>query len=215
MTSAPYWVSSDAQTTLYCGDATSMLVDVTYSQVGTVITDPPWYGMEFAHQIALGLRPWNEGEEAIWLAKVQSFYWQWLPHLRTLVEYNNGRAFISASQHHVPALARMAFLAGWPVRRLWYAPESEGLLQFGRPIPSAAAAAIEAAWDASGHFNQTDGAVLEAILAASEGTVFDPFCGTGTTLVAARAAGRAAIGIEARPETCALVVERMQAGGVG
>lgn len=200
----PYWKSADERVAIYCADATQMLGGVTFSAIGTVISDPPWYGMEFAHQLALGIRSWSRDEEAIWLAQLEAFYWEWLPHLRTLVEYNNGRAFLFASPHHAPAMARMAFLAGWPLRRIWYAPESEALMQFGRPINDDAAQDVGHYFAMSPHLNKTDEYLLDAMLACSEGTVLDPFCGTGTVLIEARKAGRSAIGIEARAETCAL-----------
>jgi len=44
-------------------------------------------------------------------------------------------------------------------------------------------------------------------------TVLDPFCGTGTTLVAASKANRNSIGIEIDPEYCKLVLKRLQEEG--
>ena len=47
------------------------------------------------------------------------------------------------------------------------------------------------------------------------GLVLDPFCGTGTSLVAARKLGRRAIGIEASPEFVAGTIERLRRGDDG
>ena len=41
-------------------------------------------------------------------------------------------------------------------------------------------------------------------------TVVDPFCGSGTTMLAALQHGRNSIGIEVEPEYCQLIVDRMQ-----
>jgi site-specific DNA-methyltransferase (adenine-specific) len=41
-------------------------------------------------------------------------------------------------------------------------------------------------------------------------TVLDPFCGSGTTLLCAKNAGRRAIGIEIEPRSCAVAVTRLR-----
>jgi site-specific DNA-methyltransferase (adenine-specific) len=46
-----------------------------------------------------------------------------------------------------------------------------------------------------------------------EDTVLDPFCGTGTTLVASLKANRNSIGIEIDPEYCAMALERLRHEG--
>lgn len=43
------------------------------------------------------------------------------------------------------------------------------------------------------------------------GTVLDPFGGSGTTLLAALASGRNAVGIDLKPEYCSLMVDRIRA----
>lgn len=51
---------------------------------------------------------------------------------------------------------------------------------------------------------------LIAMLSPPGGTVLDPVAGSGTTLVAARDVGRAALGIELEPRFCSLARERLR-----
>ncbi len=53
---------------------------------------------------------------------------------------------------------------------------------------------------------------LVRMFSFSGDTVIDPFCGTGTTMVAAMRAGRNSIGIEIDPEYCQIAEKRLGQG---
>ena len=60
------------------------------------------------------------------------------------------------------------------------------------------------------HPTQKPVALMQWCLGFSEGTVFDPFLGSGTTLIAAERLGRACIGAELSPVYCDVIVERWE-----
>ena len=52
-------------------------------------------------------------------------------------------------------------------------------------------------------------ALITELLSKSPGTILDPFMGSGTTLVAAKALSRKAIGIEIEEKYCEIAVRRL------
>lgn len=69
----------------------------------------------------------------------------------------------------------------------------------------------------TGHPTQKPAGLLRFLVALATppaGTVVDPFCGSGTTLVAAAALGRRAVGIDCSPRACRLAIRRLEAATV-
>ena len=63
-----------------------------------------------------------------------------------------------------------------------------------------------------GHPTQKPVHIIRKLLDGTEGTILDPFMGSGTTLVAARDLGRKAIGIEIEERYCEIAAQRLAQG---
>lgn len=62
------------------------------------------------------------------------------------------------------------------------------------------------------HIAQKPPSVIAHLMALTEGTILDPFMGSGTTLVAAKLEGRKAVGIEINEKYCEAAVNRLAQG---
>ena len=92
---------------------------------------------------------------------------------------------------------------------------ADGAAVPGRTVGPSAGTVLEARRtrrrDATGHPTQKPEALVRLLVALTTppgGRVLDPFCGSGTTLVAARAVGRTAVGIDRSVRACNLTIGR-------
>lgn len=209
----PYFTSYDGRITLYHGDCRDVLPSI--ASVQAVVTDPVWPNalpsltgsdrpyLLFAEAVAL--LP-NADRMVVWLGcqsdprfllPVSPERWPFLrmQYLSYAVPTYNGRCLVSGD---------VAYTFGsWPPSR------------DGRHVITGETRATSIKGQKQEHpaSRKLDFAKWLLKQWTDEGdTVLDPFCGGGTTLVAAHDMGRKAIGIEIEERFCEATAKRLQQG---
>ena len=195
--------------TLYCGDCREILPHLAL--VDVVVTDPPYSvgrsEMEFSASgnIAVALHLASEKAPTMLVFGTSSGRGyeftrssiRALPHCRTLVWR---RSFVNSP-------------AAGPWRWDLVMIHAFGRAAFGRPESSSLmeTAGTQALAKAVGHRSPVPIEVMRWLYKPfAPGTLLDPFAGSGSSLLAARELGGAAIGIEVSPDYCTSIVDRLR-----
>jgi len=147
------------------------------------------------------------------------WYASWLPAAQTLTRRGGVAWLIAEAQQMGPCLSVVQTL-GWPVRWLWTKPGGEALLCLSDLLLTAAQVAdVRTAYEAMPGGRRSAawpvGFVRLLLDTSPPGLVLDPFCGGGSTLVAAAQLGREALGIDLDPEAIERSATALEAVGVG
>lgn len=210
--------------TVYHGDGRDILPDL--SAVSLVVTDPPYtFGIASTAQ---------EGKAGGWGDLMNSAVWYatWLRECKRLTSSQSGALWVFNSWRSFPVLARAAYEAQWPIESLliwdkeWIGPggtrglrpsyemvalfaqDGFGISDRGLPDIWRSKWSSVKPW---GHPAEKPVPLLSKLISRSNdaGTVLDPFAGSGSTLVAAKALGRKAIGIEIEERWCEVIAKRL------
>jgi len=195
--------------TIYHGDSRDVLPHI--GKVGVVVTDPPysrrteseWAG---TGNVAVCLHLASEKTDALLVFGTSS--WRGMEFIKDSVRTLRPCRVLAWNRTYVNSPA-----AG-PWRWDLVLIHVFGRGAFGRPMVSSLmqtdgtrALAIE-----TGHPSPVPVEVFDWLIRPYEGTVLDPFMGSGPALLAAKALGRRAIGIDADESYCEIAAERLSQG---
>lgn len=199
----------DEFVTLYHGDCLQI---TEWLAADVLITDPP-YGMAFQSSRTTEKRPIENDRDTIARDQVLAAWgsdrpWLMFGTWRVDRPTNTRQVLIWHKQGAGPGMGDLAsqfgtsheeiYLGGaWPKRTA-----RRGSVITTPESPSALTSLI-------GHPTPKPESLMSVLVSASTGTIADPFAGSGSTLVAAKALGRKAIGVEIEERYCEITAARL------
>lgn len=224
----PYY--SDDLVTLYHGDCLNILTEIERESVDVVLTDPPFF-MPATHYSSRTQwqRSWGDTSilAAFWGQVLDAIVPTMRPtgHLLAFCDGASYPVFYPETYRRFDALRSL----------VW----DKGRIGMGSPYRNQHELVIAARWAASGRTEErgvadvfkcppvTSGNRLHPVdkpvdllrqmlmpVAPIGSVILDPFAGGGSTLVAARDAGHAAIGIETEERYCEVIAKRLDQGAL-
>jgi DNA modification methylase len=206
--------------TLYCGDCREILSQLQSESFDMVLTDPP-YLVSYSGRWGSDWAVIEGGADPSWVLPVYRELWRTLRPDSLCVSFYgwpSADVFFQAwaSSGFRPVSVLVLIKERWGLGYFTRAQHEQAyLLAKGRPRKPEAAISDVLIWDDIGqqfHPNQKPLGAFSRLVSsfAIEGaTILDPFCGSGTTLVAARNLGRRAVGIEIEERYCELAALRL------
>lgn len=212
----PYY--EHAGITIYHGDCREVLPHVS---AGVVITDPPYgtggwrrngSGNGSDPKASLVQEAWDDGAVE-WLLPIPSLvFWPAARTAALLVRANE----IGLTKHRCLYMRKLdpkpqvAGRIGWSVEPIWCLSSDGFVLHGGTDWTEASTPRMGRDRDANEHPYQKPVGVMKWLVGKTKAdTILDPFCGSGTTLLAAKECGRLAIGIETNERYCEIAANRL------
>lgn len=222
----PYY--QDDSVTLYHGDALEVLPSLTAGTIHLCVTDPPYViGAVSAGTLASKSGGWADMmNSALWFCEWYRMVDRLLKHTAAMWTFCNWRTLPivmnAANRCDLPITSLMVWDKQWigPGGTQGLRPSYELCALLAKPGFRIPDRGINDIWQhkvgsykPNGHPAEKPIGLVQRILTTSASPngalVLDPFVGSGTTLLAARAVGLRAIGIEAEEKWCELTAKRL------
>lgn len=198
----------DDNTTIYHGDNTNIEID----NYDLLVTDPP-YGINYESNFRINKHLPIHGDDILPIERINYFigmancasyvFCRWDKiHL-----FNKPKSLISwvKLQHSAGDLEhehgrRWEAICFYPGRNHKFTKRPTDVIEMDRT-------------ENNRHPTEKPVGVMEKIISSNEGNiVFDPYCGSGSSLLAARNCGRKSIGIEIEEKYCEIAANRCRQG---
>lgn len=213
----PYY--QDSAVTIYHGDCREILCDLS-ERVAVAIVDPPYFRQPSS------VRGTDDGAAGYSTAPAQMWHLAF-KGVHALLR-DGGVAFVFCDYRSIPDVAYLSSLTGlrWTSTLAWtrktcgtgalFRSAWDPVLAFSRGTPDVVdRAAVRNVYEAERErqgehpYAKPAGLLRYLISRLGDGTILDPFMGSGTTLRAAKDLGRKAIGIEIEERYCEIAAKRM------
>jgi DNA modification methylase len=206
---APYWSSSDGRLVIYHGDARDVLPEI---RADVLVTDPP-YGVDFSGKATRHTAAGSGGYTTVDDAKVGPLVVREalgkiargavFPGIRNLMSYPPAQDIGGVYCPSGAGIGPWGFVCFHPV--LFYGKRLGKL----RPSSMVSFATADVSWHPCPKpFPWMRW--LVGMVSLPDDTVLEPFLGSGTTLLAAQALGRRAIGIDIEETYCEGAARRLE-----
>lgn len=183
---------------IHHGDTLDLMTTLPgIEDVRVVLTDPPYVANKYIRELEAE-HYLHVPDDMEWCGN--SFHWvgMWLRPLRMRLA-PEAVGWIFCNVHYMGFYLRWAHLMNWPLRGIFAMGTGEFLLAFGwPPLVASDAEAVHLAvktHNTYGHHKHV-GMLRTIVRCSLPGLVFDPFCGEGSSLVAATLEGRDTLGID-------------------
>lgn len=217
----------DETTTIYHADCIEAMYEIK-SGFDLVIADPPY---------TTGIASFGENSKASGWGDIMNsahFNASWLRECRRILEGKQGAAWVFNSWRSLPILLRASYEISWAVKSVLVWDKDRigpGGPQGLRPSYELSALFVHNGFSIknrglpdiwrhkwggikpNGHPAEKPVSLLSKMIRVCEAkAILDPFCGSGSTLVAAKQEGATSVGIEIEEKWCEVSAKRLSQG---